>query len=190
MKKALILIENGSEELEFIAPVDILRRGGVKVDLVSANKNKEIQSSHGVKIIADKTIYDIENVLEYDAIIIPGGLPGATNLKDNNLAVDFFKTMSNNNKLVCAICASPIVLNKANITKDKNITCYPGFEKQITYKKYDDKAAVVIDKNVITGQGPTLSLLFGYEILNKLLGKETTDKVKKEMLLNVLKNNL
>lgn len=189
-KKVALFIENGSEELEFIAPLDIMRRGGLNVDLISANEEYQVTTSHGVKVTADKKISEITNILEYDAIVIPGGLPGAEYLKNNKQLIEFFKTMYNNKKLVAAICAAPIVLNEAGITKDKNITCYPGFEKELSYENYFDKKAVVVDDNVITGQGPAVAMLFGLEILNYLLGKQASNDVAKPMLINVLKNNL
>ncbi|MBU0278881.1 DJ-1 family glyoxalase III [Gemella sp. zg-1178] len=189
-KKVALFIENGSEELEFIAPLDVMRRGGLHVDLISANEEYQVTSSHGVKITADKKISEIKNILEYDAIVVPGGLPGAEYLKNNNKLIEFFKTMYSNKKLVAAICAAPIVLNEAGITKNKNITCYPGFEKNIDYKNYSSTKAVVLDENVITSQGPAVALLFGLEILKYLLGEEASNNVAKPMLIDVLKNNL
>lgn len=190
MKKVAFFIENGSEELEFIAPLDILRRGDLHVDVISGNSDKNIKSSHNVHIVADKTIDEITNILDYDAIVVPGGIPGSEYLRDNDKLINFYKEMHNNKKLVAAICAAPIVLNRAEITHDKNITCYPGFEEQITYKTHSSEKAVVVDENVITAQGPAVAFLFGLEILEYLQGKEIRDNVANGMLINVLKNNL
>lgn len=189
-KKVALFIENGSEELEFIAPLDILRRANLQVDLISANNEDTITTSHNVKIISDKKINEINNILEYDAIIIPGGMPGSLLLKNNKKIVEFYQKMYKNNKLVAAICAAPIVLSEANITNDKSITCYPGFENQINSKSYDNKKAVVIDDNVITAQGPAVAFLFGLEILEYLLGKEKREEIANAMLMNILKENI
>ena len=189
-KKVALFIENGSEELEFIAPLDIMRRANLEVDLISANNEDFITSSHNVKIIADKKIDEVNNILDYDAIVIPGGMPGSTLLRDNKKIIEFYQTMYNSGKLVAAICAAPIVLSAAGITDDKEVTSYPGFDKEINCKSYNSEKAVVVDKNVITAQGPAVAILFGYEIVNYLLQDNTADDIKKTMLVPVLKNNL
>ena len=189
-KKVALFIENGSEELEFIAPLDIMRRANLEVDLISANNEDFITSAHNVKIMADKKIKEVNNILDYDAIVIPGGMPGSTLLRDNKKIIEFYQTMYNSGKLVAAICAAPIVLSAAGITDDKEVTSYPGFDKEINYKNYNSEKAVVIDKNVITAQGPAVAILFGYEIVNYLLQDNTAEDVKKAMLVPVLKNNL
>lgn len=189
-KKVALFIENGSEELEFIAPLDIMRRANLEVDLISANNEDFITSSHNVKILADKKIDEVNNILDYDAIVIPGGMPGSTLLRDNKKIIEFYQTMYNSGKLVAAICAAPIVLSAAGITDDKEVTSYPGFDKEINCKSYNSEKAVVVDKNVITAQGPAVAILFGYEIVNYLLQDNTADDIKKTMLVPVLKNNL
>ena len=189
-KKVALFIENGSEELEFIAPLDIMRRANLEVDVISANNEDFITSSHNVKIIADKKINEVNNILDYDAIVIPGGMPGSTLLRDNKKIIEFYQKMYNSGNLVAAICAAPIVLSAAGITDDKEVTSYPGFDKEINYKNYNSDKAVVIDKNVITAQGPAVAILFGYEIVNYLLQDNTAEDVKQAMLVPVLKNNL
>lgn len=189
-KKVALFIENGSEELELIAPLDVMRRANLEVDLISANNEDFITSSHNVKIIADKKINEINNILDYDAIVIPGGMPGSTLLRDNKKIIEFYQTMYNSGKLVAAICAAPIVLSAAGITDDKEVTSYPGFDKEINCKTYNSEKAVVVDKNVITAQGPAVAILFGYEIVNYLLQDNTAEDVKQAMLVPVLKNNL
>ena len=189
-KKVALFIENGSEELELIAPLDVMRRANLEVDVISANNEDFITSAHNVKIIADKKIEEINNILDYDAIVIPGGIPGSTLLRDNKKIIEFYQTMYNSGKLVAAICAAPIVLSAAGITDDKEVTSYPGFDKEINCKSYNSEKAVVVDKNVITAQGPAVAILFGYEIVNYLLQDNTADDIKKTMLVPVLKNNL
>lgn len=189
-KKVALFIENGSEELELIAPLDVMRRANLEVDVISANNEDFITSAHNVKIIADKKIEEINNILDYDVIVIPGGMPGSTLLRDNKKIIEFYQTMYNSGKLVAAICAAPIVLSAAGITDDKEVTSYPGFDKEINCKSYNSEKAVVVDKNVITAQGPAVAILFGYEIVNYLLQDNTADDIKKTMLVPVLKNNL
>ena len=170
-KTVALFVENGSEELEFIAPLDILRRANIHVDLISANNEDHITSSHDVKII-------------------PGGMPGSTLLRDNDKIITFYQDMYNAGKLVAAICAAPIVLNRAGILEDKEVTSYPGFDKEINCKTYNNEKAVIVDKNVITAQGPAVAILFGYEIVNYLLQDDTAKNISNAMLVPVLKNNL
>lgn len=189
MTKIALFIENGNEDIEFIAPLDILRRGGVEVDLISANNNKTVTTSHNVTVTVDKLLNEI-NIDNYDGIIIPGGMPGSDYLRDNDTVIKYLQKFYKEGKLVAALCAAPIVLNKAGITKESNITCYPSIEEKIKYKTYNKDKAVVIDRNVITAQGPTLAILFGYAILEYLEGKEVSQKISNDMLLPILKNNL
>ena len=189
-KKVALFVENGSEELELIAPLDILRRANIHVDLISANNEEYITSSHDVKIVVDKKINNIDNILNYDAIVIPGGMPGSTLLRDNDKIIKFYQEMYNAGKLVAAICAAPIVLSKAGILEDKEVTSYPGFDKEINCKTYDKEKAVIVDKNVITAQWPAVAILFGYEIVNYLLQDDTAQNISDGMLVPVLKNNL
>lgn len=189
-KKVALFVDNGGEELELIAPLDIMRRANLEVDLISANNAEYITGAHNIKIIADKKISDIRDILEYDAIVIPGGMPGSTLLRDNSKIIEFFKTMYDAEKLVAAICAAPIVLSTAGILTDREATSYPGFDKELTCKSYNSKKAIVVDKNVITAQGPAVAILFGYEIVNYLLKDETANNIKEQMLLPVLKDNI
>ena len=117
-------------------------------------------------------------------------MPGSTLLRDNDKIIKFYQEMYNAGKLVAAICAAPIVLSKAGILEDKEVTSYPGFDKEINCKTYDKEKAVIADKNVITAQGPAVAILFGYEIVNYLLQDDTAQNISDGMLVPVLKNNL
>lgn len=181
-KKIALFSDNGFEEIELLTPLDVLRRAGLEVDLISAHDQEVIISSRNLKVITDKKISDINSILDYDAIVVPGGMPGAENLRKNNKLIKFFQDMSQAGKLVAAICAAPIVLNQAGLTKDKNITCYPGFEESIDYKSHNNQPSVVIDGNMITGSGPALALDFSLALVTYLVDKETSDNIAKAML--------
>lgn len=169
MKKIAVLFEEGYEEVEALTPVDILRRANVHVDLVGMN-SQTVKSSHQIIIVMDK-IFD-ESLYEYDGIILPGGLPGSTNLRDDQRVIDIIRDFHKKGKLVAAICAGPIALAKAGILKNKVCTCAPGFEDQLTDACYQE-AIVQIDGNIITGKGPAAALEFGYSIL-EYLGYDAT----------------
>ncbi len=174
--KALVLLADGFEEIEALIPVDILRRGGVEVQLVSI-KEDIVKSSSGTKIVSDMKIKDVK---EFDIIITPGGLPGAENLMNDSKVINLIKNAYVNNKWIASICASPIVLDRADILSNKEFTCYPGFEKNITGTYVSER--VVIDRNVITAMGPGVAFDFAFTILEKTLGKEIADKVRIETL--------
>lgn len=176
--KVAVLLANGFETLEGLTVVDILRRGEVECNTFALDGN-EVTTSHNVVVKADKNIMD-EEIKSYDFLVLPGGMPGSTNLRDNERVIELVKEFNNNKKWVCAICAGPISLGKAGITEGKNVTCYPGFEDQMGNCNYKDDL-VVVDGNIITGRGPAAAIPFAFEILAKI-SKEKADKVKSAML--------
>ena len=137
--------------------------------------------AHNIKVLADKVIEDIKDLNAYDGVVIPGGLPGATNLRDNKDVIDIIKDMNGKDKLIAAICAGPIVLEKAGIIKDKNVTSYPGFEDQLTSSLYI-KESVVKDGNIITSRGPSLAVDFAIKIVSYLLDEKTAQDLKDDIL--------
>lgn len=164
MKKIAVLFKEGYEEVEALTPVDILRRANVQVDMVGMDSDM-VTSSHQITIKMDK-VFD-ESIDEYDGIVLPGGLPGSTNLRDDERVTDIIKNFFDQGKLVAAICAGPIALAKAGVLNGKICTCAPGFEDQLTGANYQE-AIVQIDGNVITGKGPAAAMEFGYSILEYL----------------------
>ena len=143
--------------------VDVMTRANVTCTMVGMDK-LEVESSHHIKVIMD-CLYD-ENIETYDALVIPGGLPGATNLRDDQRVIELIQKFNNANKIVAAICAGPIVLER-QVIKMKKVTCFPGFEKELSSAIYQD-TLVYQDRNIITGRGPAASLAlvlfrsFGY----------------------------
>ena len=164
MKKIAVLFKDGYEEIEALTPVDILRRANVSVDMIGMD-SKQVKSSHQIIIEMDK-LFD-ETINEYDGIVLPGGLPGSTNLRDDQRVIDLIKSFHEQHKLIAAICAGPIALGKAGILKDKVCTCSPGFEDQLTGATYQE-AIVQIDGNIITGKVPAAALEFGFSFLEYL----------------------
>ncbi len=183
MKKIAVLFKEGYEEVEALTPVDILRRANVQVDMIGMDSDM-VTSSHQITIKMDK-VFD-ESIDEYDGIVLPGGLPGSTNLRDDERVTDLIKNFFDNGKLVAAICAGPIALAKAGVLKDKVCTCAPGFEDQLTGANYQE-AIVQIDGNVITGKGPAAALEFGYSIL-EYLGYDAS-ALRQGMQYNYLMNH-
>ncbi len=185
MASSVVFIADGSEEVEALSPVDYLRRGGVDVTVVSVGTaSRTVTMSHKVSVNADITLEaylsGIGDSLP-DAVVIPGGMPGATNIAASKSALSLIDEMAKNGKLVCSICASPaVVLSKTSALKAKSWTCYPGMEENAAdYRSgYKSGTAFVHDGNLITGRGPGAAEEFSMEIVKTLCGESTYASVK------------
>lgn len=177
--KVLILYADGFEDVEALATRDVLVRAKIDVMDVKVNKSEQlVTSSHKVSISGFKSIKNI-NVDEFNAIILPGGSRGVNNLLNSNEVIELVKEFHNKNKLVCAICAAPMVLDKAGLLKEKRFTCYPGCEKGLE-GIYTGEEVVVLDK-LITARSMLYSIPFGLAIIEKLLGKEVRDTIYRQI---------
>lgn len=170
MKKVAVFFANGTEELEALTPVDLLRRAGAKVDIVSVGR-EFLTGSHQIVVKADKTIEQVLDC-EYDALVIPGGMPGATNIAKNKQAMHLIEKAIQSDKLISSICASPaVVLADNNLLDDKKATCYPATEFINMMGENYTESDVVVSKNLITANGPKSAFKFALEII-KYLGLE------------------
>lgn len=175
MEKFLVLLADGFEEIEALTPVDFLRRGGVQVDTVSIKDNPEVEAAHGVRVLADKKFSEI-NGDDYLGLYIPGGMPGATNLRDSDRVIDMVRDFDQKEKLISAICAGPIVLKKAGVIRGRKFTSFPSFKGEVEDEgSYQDDQIVVRDGNLITGRGPAIALYEALEILSYLKGDEAKE---------------
>lgn len=177
--KVAVLLAEGFETIEALTTVDILRRSGVECHTF-ATKNQEVTTSHHITLKADKVFN--EEIKEYDMVVLPGGMPGSVNLRDDERVINLLKEFNSNNKKIAAICAGPISLGKAGLSEGKNVTCYPGFEDQLGNCNYQEEL-VVVDGNIITGRGPAAAIPFAFEIL-KQIAPEKVEEIKKAMLFN------
>ena len=181
MKKVILFLAEGFEEVEALTVVDYLRRKNINVDTVSITEDNKVKGAHDIIVLADKTIDEIKDIGSYDAVIIPGGLPGATNLRDNDKVIDIVKKTDKYSGLVAAICAGPIVLERAGVINGKNVTSYPGFEEELKSGIYIEEN-VLRDCNIITARGPALAVDFAIEIIEYLLGEEKAKELKDDIL--------
>lgn len=179
--KVIVFLADGFEEVEALTVVDYLRRKDMAVDTVSITDSQKVKGSHDIVVLADKKIADIDSLDSYDGAIIPGGMPGATNLRDNGRVIEIIRNLNEDNKLVAAICAGPIVLERAGVIKGKKITSYPGFEDTLKDGVYIEES-VVRDGNIITSRGPALAVDFAIEIIKYLVGEEKALKLKEDIL--------
>ena len=183
-KKVLIVLADGFEEVEALSPIDVLRRSGAVVTVagLKVEKGNLVRGSHDVYVHCDVELRDVRED-RFDAIVLPGGMPGALNLHKsdmvNNIVLDTYKR----GDLVCAICASPaFVLAPTGILDGRKCTCYPGCEEKYSHLGFCGER-VVKDGNVITSAGPGTALEFGLAISEALFGKEVSDAVKAGMLV-------
>ncbi|WP_237698583.1 MULTISPECIES: DJ-1 family glyoxalase III [unclassified Hydrogenobaculum] len=182
MAKVAVLLAPGFEEVEAIAPIDILRRGGVEVLIVGV-KDKVIPSARNVKIEVDLTIDELNDVDNLDMIIIPGGMTGVENLKKSEEVKNLINQMNAKKKYVSAICAGPLVLKNAGVVENKHITSHPSVKLEFNEHLYKEES-VVEDENIISSRGPATAMVFGFRLLEKLTSKEKAKEVAKAMLFD------
>ena len=173
-----LFLADGCEEIEALTQVDILRRAGIEIKTVGIT-GEEITGAHDIRIKADILPLAVDkNVI--DAVILPGGLKGTQNLDESVFVKDIVKYAFENKKLVCAICAAPMILGKMGILSGKKATCYPGFEKYFIDAQYEMKP-VVADGNIITAQAMGSAYDFALEIVANLKSAQVSAKVKYEI---------
>lgn len=179
--KIILFLADGFEEVEALTVVDYLRRMEIEVDMVSISDDRKVKGAHDIEVLSDKILADIGDIESYDGLVIPGGMPGASNLRNNDRIIEIVRTMNQEEKLVAAICAGPIVFERANIIENKKITSYPGFEDDLKDGEYINQA-VVLDGNMITARGPAYAVDFAIEIVRYLLNDSKADELKKDIL--------
>lgn len=180
LRKAYILLADGFEETEAIVPYDILKRGGVDVQLVSIYDRSFVFGCHGVMVDTKQKITD--GLWSHDLIVLPGGMPGALNLADCEKVAEELKNANEAGKYIAAICAAPMVLGKLGLLKGKRATCYPGFEKELDGAVTTGED-VVVDGKIITAIGPGADFKFGLKLLELLTDSAKADLIKKQMIL-------
>jgi DJ-1 family protein len=157
----VMILAPGFEELEAVGTADVLARLGIKVTLAGLEAG-EVTGSHNMTITADCKLAELV-CSDYDGVILPGGLPGATNLLESEPVISWIKEMNRNGKITAAICAAPIVLAKAGVLTDGRFTMYPGFDSYLNGLKYTDAPAEK-EGNVVTGKGPGAVFAFAAKI--------------------------
>ena len=181
MKKAFLFLAPGFEEIEALATVDILRRGGVDVKMISITDSRTVKGTHGIEVVADALYGDAE-YSDAAALILPGGMPGATNLNDFDPLREQLLEQYRAGRIVAAICAAPLVLGGLGLLKGRRATCYPGFEERLIGAEVTGEATET-DGPVITGRGPGLAFNFGLAIRSAIKSEAVADEVAGGMLL-------
>ncbi|MBO6127159.1 MAG: DJ-1/PfpI family protein [Clostridia bacterium] len=175
-----IFLAPGFEEIEAVVPRDVLKKANIDVATVSIGE-KIVESTKGLKVISDMTINEvqIENV---DGIILPGGMPGTSNLEKCEQLIEIIKTYAEKKLLIAAICAAPSILGKLGILSGKNACCFPDadIEKYLAGAKINSKD-VNICENIITSKGPGTAFQFAFSIVEYIRGNEVRQKLSTGM---------
>ena len=182
MAKVYVILADGFEDVEALIPIDVLRRGGVEVVTISTTLFPQVESAHGVNIEADLQ-FDQVDYSDADLLMLPGGMPGASNLFEHEGVREALLNQYKAGKKIAAICASPaVVLAPLGILDGKRATCYPGFEKALAEADATYTADLVtVDGNITTGEGPAAAFPYAYELLSQLVDKDTSDQIAEGM---------
>lgn len=181
MPQVAVILADGFEEVEAMAIIDILRRADITV-VVAGLHPGPVESARHVKVVPDDTI-DAVNADNFDMVVLPGGQPGADNLNADKRVKDLIRSFYDKGKLTGAICAAPYVLANAGILDGKEVTAYPSYGDRLGKALYVDKD-VVTDGCVLTSKGPGTALHFGIAIVERLVGRDKADAIRKDMLLS------
>ena len=181
MKKIAIFFAEGYEEIEALTVVDLCRRAGIWVDMVSVTDSLQVTGAHGIPVVADKMFADID-LDNAEMLLLPGGLPGATNLDAHQGLSDMIMSFASEGKPLAAICAAPLVFGNRGLLQGKKATCYPGFESYLAGAEYT-AALVETDGNFITAKGPGAAMDFAFAIVEKYCGIEKVNELKSGMMI-------
>lgn len=179
MAKIFEFLANGFEEIEALAPVDILRRGNQEVYTVSVTGSQFVESSHGITVKAD-LLFEEADLSEADMLLLPGGMPGSANLNNHEGVRQALSAHYAKGKRLGAICAAPMVLGSLGILRGRRATCSPGFEIYLEGAEYTAEL-FTIDGNIITGEGPAASFPYAYKILEMFTDPELVHTLQHKM---------
>jgi 4-methyl-5(b-hydroxyethyl)-thiazole monophosphate biosynthesis len=180
-KKIAVHLADGFEEIEAVSIIDVLRRADLDVFVVSVNGKLEVAGAHQLKVIAD-VLFEQVNYNEISMIVLPGGMPGATNLNEHLPLKQIIMKFNADNKPLAAICAAPLVLGNLGILDGRQAVCYPGFEKYLIGAKVIH-IPVVESGHIITGSGPGAAIQFALKIVEKIVSAEKAELLKTQMLV-------
>ena len=176
MSQAVVFLAAGSEECEALLVVDILRRAGVEVTIAAAGSDKTVVTSHKVTVVTDALAADIDPA-DYDACILPGGIPGVNNLAADPDVRRVCDACNAAGKRVAAICAAPTVLAGFGLLEGRKATVYPGMDDGLAGAIHTGDE-VTVDGNITTGRALGAAIPFGLKLAEQLAGQEAADRVR------------
>lgn len=167
MSKIAVFMAVGFEEIEAVSTIDVLKRGGMDVDLISVSGSLDVEGAHGISVKCDLIFYNVDYT-DYDVIVLPGGQPGTDNLNKHEGILRLLPEFINEGKKVAAICAAPLILGGLGLLDGLDAICYPGVEPQLEGAHISYKS-VVKEEQIITAKGAGVAIDFGLEILKWFL---------------------
>lgn len=179
MKKVLVALAPGFEEIETITVVDILRRAGARV-VLAATIEGPVEGSRGVTVLPDTLIDQVDD-REFDLVVLPGGQPGTENLQNSETVMTIIQNMHQSHKLIAAICAAPTILYSAGILKNTAVTSHPSVKVQLEGINYSEER-VVVDGNIVTSRSPGTALEFALKLAEILFGTDRRDTVNQGVM--------
>lgn len=175
-----VFLADGFEEIEALAPVDVMRRAGLAVTTVSVPNNQIVIGAHGIPVVAD-AMFDELNYTDASLLFLPGGLPGATNLEAHaGLCQLLTAKATQEDVVISAICAAPLVLGGLGLLNGKRATCYPGFEDTMQGAEYTAEK-VTVDGNIFTACGPAAAWDLGFTFVEHFCGDGKAEELRKGM---------
>jgi 4-methyl-5(b-hydroxyethyl)-thiazole monophosphate biosynthesis len=180
-QRVLVPLADGFEEIEAMTIIDVLRRAGLDVTTAGL-KAGSAKGAHGVEVNPDTEIGKVEGD-SFDVLVLPGGMPGAANLKSDRRVLDLVRNLHERGKYTAAICAAPMVLAAAGVVSGTPVTCYPGFEKELGDARYREDQRVVRSGKVITSRGPGTALEFALALVEELCGPAKAKELSEGMLV-------
>lgn len=181
MKQVSIFLADGFEEVEALTVVDLLRRAGIRTDMVSVTGKKEVTGAHQISVKAD-VLFEETDFSDQDMLVLPGGMPGTLHLRDHEGLNRLLKQFYEEGRFVAAICAAPSVLGGLGFLEGRKACCYPSFEEKLTGAEVVF-SPVVRDGNVITSRGLGTAIAFAKELIAALVGVEKADEVGNAIVL-------
>ena len=175
-----MFLADGFEEVEALCPLDILRRAGLEVTTVGVGGKDMITGSHGIRVMADMVDVMYRDSAP-DMIILPGGMPGSTNLDESRIVDAAVRSAARRGSYLAAICAAPLVLGRRGLLDGKRATCFPGFEDELAGATVDSDSRVVRDGNVITAKGMGVAFDFGLELVRVLKDDATAESIRQSV---------
>lgn len=183
MSKLGIFMADGCEEIEGLTVVDLVRRAGIEIEMISVSGEKTVTGSHKIAFQTDVSKADAD-FASYDGIVLPGGMPGTTHLMEDDTVNRVIKEFATSGKLVAAICAAPSVLGNAGLLEGKKATCYPGVEGKLTGADFVTDP-VAKDGNIITSRGLGTAIEFAAEIVAYLLDENVAKSLKESIVYGI-----
>lgn len=179
---ALLILTNGFEEVEAITPIDLLRRANINLLTASRETSNKVTGAHNISIETDTSLKEALNQ-EYDALILPGG-PGYKSLQKDNTILETIRNYHTQQKTIGAICAAPVVLKEAGILNDQKITAHFSVQNELSHIQKDK--LVVVDQNLVTGNGPGAAVAFSLALIKKLIDEQTAKAIAQGIGLGII----